>query len=360
MHAPKRRFEPAVIERLFAQPYRFQYFQAVRMIELWLRKRGMAEEGALANFLRFTNSTSLAFPASEIEALQPEPRAVAPTSAALAAALQSQELKYVRLTPTFMGLLGSSGALPAHYTERVAAQQIAERDDGPRAFLDTFSTRTLALFYEAWRKYRLELKYGGRKDGFLPLLLSLAGMGHTALRRRLSDHGDGVLDETVAYFATAMRQRPASSVQIARVLAEYFGQDVRAEQFIGRWYDVPATQQTALGLGNATLGGGAMAGTRVWQRDLRLRLVIGPLDLPSYEAFLPGGRAARALANMVTMFTGLSLEYEVQLVLRAADVRGSTLAGTRTAGARLGWDGFLVDGPQRQDRADVRYEIHAN
>jgi type VI secretion system protein ImpH len=285
---------------------------------------------------------------------------VAPSSAALAAALRSQELRYVRLTPTFMGLLGSSGALPAHYTERVAAQQIAERDDGARAFLDTFSTRTLALFYEAWRKYRLELKYGGRQDGFLPLLLSLAGMGHTALRRRLSDHGDGVLDETFAYFATAMRQRPASSVQIARVLSEYFGQPVRAEQFIGRWYDVPATQQTALGLGNATLGGGAMAGTRVWQRDLRLRLVIGPLDLPSYEAFLPGGRAARALGNMVTMFTGLSLEYEVQLVLRAADVRGSTLAGTRTAGARLGWDGFLVDGPHIQDRADVRYEIHAN
>jgi type VI secretion system protein ImpH len=360
MHAPKRRFEPAVIERLFAQPYRFQYFQAVRMIELWLHRRGVAGEGALANFLRFTNSTSLAFPASEIESLQPEPRAVEPKSAALAAALQSSELRYVRLTPTFMGLLGSSGALPAHYTERVAAQQIAERDDGPRAFLDTFSNRTLALFYEAWRKYRLELKYGGHKDGFLPLLLALAGMGHGALLRRLSDHGDGVLDESVAYFATAMRQRPASSVQIARVLSEYFGQNVRAEQFIGRWYDVPAAQQTALGLGNATLGGGAMAGTRVWQRDLRLRLVVGPLDLKSYESFLPGGRAARALGNMVTMFTGLSLEYEVQLVLRAADVQGVALTGTRTAGGRLGWDGFLVDGPQIQDRADVRYEIHAN
>jgi type VI secretion system protein ImpH len=360
MHATKRRFEPAVIERLFAQPYRFQYFQAVRMIELWLRRRGVADEGALANFLRFSNSTSLAFPASEIESLQLEPRAVAPSSAALAAALQSQELRYVRLTPTFMGLLGSSGALPAHYTERVAAQQVAERDDGPRAFLDTFSNRTLGLFYEAWRKYRLELKYGGREDGFLPLLLALAGMGHGALRRRLSDHGDGVLDESVAYFATAMRQRPASSVQIARVLSEYFGQNVRAEQFIGRWYDVPAAQQTALGLGNAMLGGGAMAGTRVWQRDLRLRLVIGPLDLKSYESFLPGGRAARALGNMVTMFTGLSLEYEVQLVLRADEVRGVALSGTRTAGGRLGWDGFLVDGPQVQDRADVRYEIHAN
>jgi type VI secretion system protein ImpH len=359
MHAPKRRFEPAVIERLFAQPYRFQYFQAVRMIELWLRRRGMPDDGPLSNFLRFSNSTSLAFPASEIESLQPEPRPVAPDSAALAAALRSSELRYVRLTPTFMGLLGSGGALPAHYTERVAAHVLAERDDGARAFLDTFSSRTLALFYEAWRKYRLALKYGGRKDGFLPLLLALAGMGQPALRGRLSGHGGGVLDESLAYFTTALRQRPASSAQIARVLSEYFCQPVRAEQFIGRWYDVPPAQQTALGLGNATLGRGAMAGARVWQRDLRLRLVIGPLDMASYEAFLPGGPAARALAGMVTMFTGLSLEYEVQLVLRAADVCGSTLAAGRTAGGRLGWDGFLVDGPQALDRADVRYDIHA-
>jgi type VI secretion system protein ImpH len=85
--------------------------------------------------------------------------------------------------------------------------------------------------------------------------------------------------------------------------------------------------------------------------------VIGPLDLAAYESFLPGGRAARALAGMVTMFTGLSLEYEVQLVLRGADVRGVTL-GAGTTG-RLGWDGFLVDGQEQQDRADVRYEIHA-
>lgn len=350
MPATKRRFEPAVIERLFAQPYRFEYFQAVRMIELWLRRRGVPEAGAVANFVRFQNSTSLSFPASEIEALYTEPRDLSAAGA---------ELRYVRMTPAFMGLLGSGGALPVHYTERVAAHALIERDDGPRAFLDTFSNRTLALFYQAWRKYRLEFTYhGGRKDGFLPLLLSLAGMGPASLRRRLSDHGDGVLDESVAYFATAMRQRPASAVQIARVLGEYFGQAVRAEQFIGRWYDVPLAQQTALGLGNAALGAGALAGTRVWQRDLRLRLVIGPLDLAAYDDFLPGGRAARALQAMLTMFTGLSLEYEVQLVLRAADVHGVALHADRIGG-RLGWDGFLVDGPQTLDRDDVRYEIHA-
>ncbi|MYM96692.1 type VI secretion system baseplate subunit TssG [Duganella vulcania] len=358
MHATKRRFEPAVIERLFAQPYRFEYFQAVRMLELWLKRHGAPAEGAVANYLRFQNSTSLNFPASQLEAMQPEPREVPTDPRALAHALQSAQLKYIRITPAFMGFLGSSGTLPAHYTERIAAHALYEKDEGPRAFLDTFSNRALALFYEAWRKYRLELKYQiDGKDTFLPLLLSLAGMGNESLRRRLADDGDGVLDESLGYFATAMRQRPASAVQIAKVLSEYFDQPIRAEQFIGCWYDVPLEQQTVLGLGNAVLGAGAMAGSRVWQRDLRLRLVVGPLDLEGYESFLPGGKAAKALKSMLTMFTGLSLEYEVQLVLRAADVQGARLEDDRVGG-RLGWDSFLVTDAQTQDRADVRYEIH--
>ncbi|QBE65940.1 type VI secretion system baseplate subunit TssG [Pseudoduganella lutea] len=360
MQPAQRRFEPAVIERLFAQPYRFEYFQAVRMLELWLKRHGKVRDGAVANFLRFTNSTSLAFPASQLEGIEVEPRDVGLDRHALAEALKSATLRYVRITPAFMGLLGNMGALPAHYTERIAAHAITTRDDGPRAFLDTFSNRSLALFYEAWRKYRLELKYQlDGKDGFLPLLLSLAGLGQPSLRSRFADgtHG-GLLDESVAYFATAMRHRPASSAQIARVLSEYFAVPVKTEQFIGRWYDMPEAQQCRLGMANAMLGGGAMAGARIWQRDLRLRIVIGPLKRARFDAFLPGGEAARALASMLSMMTGVSLEYEVQLVLCAREVQGASLADDRSGG-RLGWDTFLVTGDTPRNRDDVRYDVHA-
>jgi type VI secretion system protein ImpH len=359
MRTAKRRFEPSVIERLFEQPYRFQFFQAVRMLELWLKRNGVPHEGAVSGFLRFQNSISLNFAPSQLEALQPEPRDVPRDARGLTEALQRSELRYVRITPAFMGLLGTSGALPAHYTERIASHQLYGKDEGPRAFLDTFSNRSLALFYEAWRKYRLELQYQIEgKDRFLPLLLSLAGLGQESLRRRLSDGEGGVLDESVGYFAAAMRHRPASAVSIAQVLSEYFRQSVQVTQFIGRWYDVPSTQQTTLGASNAVLGSTAMVGSRVWQRDLRMRLTVGPLDRTSYESFLPGGSAARALEKMLTMFTGLCLEYEVVLVLRAADVQGVSLAPGRM-GARLGWDSFLIAGVGAVDRADVSYDIHA-
>lgn len=359
MQTAKRRFEPSVIERLFAEPYRFQYFQAVRMLELWLRRNGVPHEGAVANFVRFQNPISLSFPASQIEAVSPEPRTIARDARALGEALQSAQLTYVKLTPTFMGFLGGAGALPAHYTETIASHQLYEKDEGPRAFMDAFSTRSLNLFYEAWRKYRLELAYQlDGKDRFLPLLLSLGGLGNKSLTQRLAGRGDGVLDESMGYFAIAMSHKPASASSIARVLGEYFRAPIEATQFVGAWYDVPPTQQTSLGGANSQLGATAMSGTRVWQRDLRMRLTVGPLPRKDFNSFLPGGSAAQALEKMLTMFTGVALEYEVCLVLRAADVCGTSLQDGGVGG-RLGWDSFMATESPAEDRSDVRYHIHA-
>lgn len=359
MRATKRRFEPAVIERLFTEPYRFDYFQAVRLVELWLRRRGVPDREIVPGFLRFKNSTSLSFPASQLEAIDTEPRGLGRDPAALDSAVRARTLRYVRITPAFMGLLSGNGALPAHYTERIAEHEVYQREEGPRVFLDVFSTRSLAMFYEAWRKYRLPLKYQlTGKDEFLPLLLALSGLGPESLRKRLArpEHGM-VRDETLGYFAASIRHRPASAAQLGRVLSEYFGKPVAVEQFIGSWYEVPHAQQTMLGRVDAVLGSGAMVGARVWQRNLRLRLVVGPLDAAGFNAFLPGGLAARALRSLLAMFTGISLEYEIELVLRATDVRNVALAEGNLG--RLGWDAFMVSGPQAADRRDVSYLMHA-
>jgi type VI secretion system protein ImpH len=320
----------------------------VRLIEQWLARHGDPAAGARANFLRFANSTSLRFPASELEAILPEPREQALDGAALTASLASGALRYVQLVPAFAGLTGQAGALPVHYTERIVAHGASTKDAGARAFLDIFSSRSHELFYEGWRKYRLEQQGG---DSFLPLLLALAGVGNAALRERQR----GVLDQSLGHFAAAVRQRPASSVQIGRVLSAYFDAPVRLEQFVGHWYGVPLAQQSRLGLQHCVLGAGAMAGERVWQRDLRMRLVVGPLEHEPFLSFLPGGTRARALREWLAMFSGVTLEYEVQLVLLGRDVRGVTLGAA--IGARLGWDSFLAPHADGADRSDVCYEL---
>lgn len=358
MRRAQRRIDPGLIQQLARQPHRFGFFQAMRLLEQLFHRQGIGAGDALPLRVRFRNSLALGFPASELDdvALYDVDGVEVADDAGLEEVLAGSRVGQVHLTPAFMGLLGGTGTLPLHYTETLADRELYRRDRAARAFLDIFTTRMVALHYAAWKKYRLALQYElDRRERFLPLVLSLAGLGLPGLRERMVDGEGDVFDQAVAYHAGAIRQRPVSAVTLQRILGEYFGIPVRVEQFVGAWYRVPASQRTVLGSGTARLGSTALAGDRVWQRDLRMRLRLGPLDRRGFDAFLPGGAAAAALAKWLTLLLGSSLEYEVRLALRAEDVRGAGLGGD---GVRLGWDSYLCTRPVPAPRDDTCYELH--
>jgi type VI secretion system protein ImpH len=273
------------------------------------------------------------------------------------------EVERIEITPAFMSLLGSGGALPIFYTELLAERETYHRDTAARAFLDIFQHRAVSLFYEAWRKNRLAVQFeADRRNSFLPLVLSLAGTGQKALRERLHAKEGGVSDDTLAYFSGILQHRPVSARVIQQMVTEYFRVPVQLDQFVGRWFTLPRDSATSLGMANAVLGAGAVMGERVWQRDLRMRLTLGPMDREKFRRFLPGGTAALALRELLTMLTGVSLEYEIRLSLKAAEVKGVRLSkgsGQASGGALLGWDSFLTSQPQTGDRTDAGYDIHA-
>lgn len=329
-----------MIARLLADPQRFEFFQAVRLLQLWLGEHGIAPRQALDSHLRFPNSLSLAFPASEIERLAVE--------------RMHGGLPRFLLTPGFMGLLGAHGALPRDVTERILAWQGGEADavlaDAPRAFLDMFSTRMLALFYGAWKKHRVELMAGGPDDGFLPLLLAVAGLPEAALA--------GIDGKALAPYAGLLGRRPVSAAVLGRILSGHFALPVRIVEGIGHWDRLVPAERSALGAGAggtpAALGRAALLGERCWRPDLRVRVRIGPLDRQDYSLFLPHGARARRLRTLLGLFAAPALAYEVELVLRRTDVRPARLARD---GQRLGVDGWLLGGPAPEDRADLRYEL---
>ncbi|KLJ01992.1 type VI secretion system baseplate subunit TssG [Luteimonas sp. FCS-9] len=359
MRAPKRRFDPGVAQQLLAEPHRFEFFQAMRILEHLFVGQGTTVADAVPRHLRFRNTLSLGFPAAELEAVQAYASDGEPLEkpAAIEHAAATETVGEVHLTPSFMGLLGVSGALPLHYTETLAERETYQRDRAARAFLDIFTTRAVALHYGAWKKHRLAMQYElDRRERFLPLALSLGGLGMDGLRDRMRG-GDGeIFDQAAAYYAGAIRQRPVSAAMLRQVLCEYFGVDVQVEQFAGAWYTVPADQRTRLGMANAGLGTTALAGDRVWQRDLRMRLSIGPLDRAAFDDFLPGGSAALALGKWLTLLTGCVLEYEVRLVIRAEDVQPVGFVDGR--GGRLGWDSHLCTRPSPTPRSDACYHLH--
>jgi type VI secretion system protein ImpH len=323
-----------LIARLLAEPQRFDFVQAVRLLLLALDERGIPARRALERHLRFANSVALSFPPSQLEAAAREPDGY-------------------RLTPSFMGLLGAHGALPLHVTERLLALPADAADaQAARAFLDMFSTRMLALWYGAWQKYRVEHLVAGPRDGFLPMLLALAGVpGGAAFAE------GGVPDTALAAFAGLLRRRPVSAVVLGRVLSSHFGVAVRVQEGVGHWDRLAVSEQSALGTkfeNRALLGRRALLGARSWRPDLRVRVRIGPLDRARYDHFLPGAAGARALRTLLGLLAVPTLAYDIVLVLRRADLGPVRL---EPAGRRLGLDSYLLSAPAEADRADLRYEL---
>ncbi|RQH09905.1 type VI secretion system baseplate subunit TssG [Paraburkholderia dinghuensis] len=358
MQSPQRRIDSGVIERLLEEPHRFGFFQAVRLLERWfVEKTDARQRDVLPHRIGFRNTLSLAFPPSEIAGAVSYDEAGAPLADAhqRAAALDAGELGRVDLTPAFFGLLGCQGALPLNYTEQIVAREQLRRDRAAREFFDVFSNRATALFYSAWKKYRLPFHYElDRDERYLPLLLALAGIAGDGARESLQEGAGALFDEAMAGYAAAARHQPVSAAYLRQTLSDYFGVPVRVEQFVGKWYDVPPDQFSLLGQRNVVLGATALAGARVWQRDMRARLVVGPLSKAQYEAFLPGSEHAVALERALTLLARVTLEYEVLLVLRREEVAPSRLG----AGARIGWDAFLCTREADHDRRDARYELH--
>jgi type VI secretion system protein ImpH len=349
--------EPGVMQRLLDEPYRFKFFQAVHLIELWLRQNGVPHDLALTDYLTFRNSTSLTFPASQIEALAAQSGEEIRTVAQLGAALLARRLDGIAITPSFMGFLGSGGVLPNKYTERIAAVEHFKKDDGPRALLDLFSTRALALFYQANAKYRVEFMCDTQgEDGYLPRLLMLAGISTKAARARPQLDG-GLCDETLAYYAAVIRRRAVSGSSMSDVLAEYFGVPFEVVLFDGCWDMIPKQFQTTLLGANSILGRGATLGARRWTRDQRVRVRIGPLDKSNFNRFARGADGAKALEKLLSMFPCAPLKFRVQVVLRAQDVKTVHLGPAAPGKLGLGRDTFLTTRPVDVDYGNMQYDL---
>lgn len=354
MQAALGRFDPGLIEQLVQAPHRFEFLQAVRLLDGLFRHDSTGRThgaDAVSDRIRFRNTLHQGFAPAEIEALEVWHDATDDRDG-------PARLRKVEITPYCIGLLGTHGVLPAHYTERISERERYYRDRAARALLDIFANRAIGQFYLAWKKYRLPLQYeSDRRNRFLPLVLSVAGLGFDALRDRMRTGPGGVEDEAIARVASLLSQHPLSAKALERILAGHFRIPVRVEQFVGAWYVLPDEQRTALGGRNAALGRTALAGGRVWQRNLRVRLHLGPLSAADYHAFLPGGESAAALAKLLMLATGHQFEYEICPCLRAEDVPPATLDVGKPI--RLGRDTFLASRPLARDRADAAYAADA-
>ncbi len=345
MEAPSRRSHIGIIAQLRREPHRFEFFQAVRLLEL---------ESSLAG-----NQASIGFdipPQREVVRLRAAPSLSFPSSSLPQTATsenQTTELRQSALT-----LVGTLGTLPQHYSE-LLLKRIQLKDYSLRDFLDAFQHRSASFFYRAWRKYRFPFEFeharprGKRDDDFTLTLRALVGLGTSGLMR----------DEAPEwmYFSGLFADPRRSQVGLEGLLKDVLDTPVEVEQFVGRWLELEPEQcsrlSSAQGGGDFhRLGMGFVLGTRVWDVQSTIRARVGPLRRADFVSLLPGTPRLARVERLVRDYLNADISCEMELSLAPGDAAPVRLGGL----SRLGQDSFLEAGASGSKSVVVRITLRTD
>jgi type VI secretion system protein ImpH len=378
------RRQPALAEELLDEGYRFDFFQALKILDA-VHEAEIGDESdpvdRLADVVRLRALPSLSFPASSIYRVGRPGRwdgdsRTDPTHPPLTA-----------VTMTFFGLTGPNGTLPVEYTDLLCRLSHSGGIDpfertALRDWLDIFNHRLGLMMYSAWEKYRFPVKFAkfvrardAREllppdqrrsvpppDPFTWSLLSLCGLGTPALQNRLrfspaptdEDVSPAPLaridDLAILHYSGLFARRVPSALGLQILLSNYFGVDVLVQEFSGQWLSFNPTTPIDLGPnGQGRLGRNTIAGQRVWDAVSRFRIVLGPLRYREFVEFLPDAypvperKGFFLLSQLIRLYVGAEFDFDVQLVLLGTEVPDCVIQEVSEAdlGVRLGWNTWL-------------------
>lgn len=321
----------ALKARLRDEPFRFDFFQAVRRLECAhpdLPRIGFSQRPS-HDPVRFAQEPTLAFAPSAIarfdDSASPAPR----------------------LEGRFLGLLGPNGPMPLHLTEYVHDRILHHDDRALARFLDMFNHRMISLFYRAWASAQLPVSFDRPdEDRFAMFIGSTIGRGPRPFQGR-----DSVPDVAKLHYSGRLACPTRNAEGLRAILGDFFGLPCRIIEFVGQWLDLPAASRCRLGASRQTglLGLSTIVGSRFWECQQKFRIRLGPMSLAKYERLLPTEPSFRRLVDWVRNYVGDQLMWDAQLVLKKQEVPPTHL-GRR---GRLGWTTWLASEAFERDPDDL-------
>ncbi|WP_192364636.1 type VI secretion system baseplate subunit TssG [Mesorhizobium mediterraneum] len=258
-----------------------------------------------------------------------------------------------RVTVANLGLMGPEGPMPLHLTrwvlDRLSQRWFTGADARQTSdttfvdFVNILQHRMIALYYRAWADahpaVQVERAVGGRVRAMLE---AMAGIG-------LPGTHNPDLDAVKLRQAASLASQVDGPERLTLFLAEAFKVPVQIKEFVAAWMTIPATLQTRLAQAYAVLGRGATIGPRVFSRQSRIELRVGPLGYEEFKAFLPGGQRLKMFKQAVRDMVGESLDVDLRIVLAREAV-----PQPRIGAVQLGRTTWLARPAERGDADEMR------
>jgi type VI secretion system protein ImpH len=320
----------AFFTALARAPYRYDFYQTMRRLECLYpdRPRWGCASRPVDEPVRLGQAPELSFAPAPLASFSP-----------------ATATRPARLEVRLFGLMGPNGPLPFHLTEYARERLLHAGDATFSRFLDLLNHRFITLLYRAWAQGQPHVNRDRPDDDrFAVYIGSLIGVSTPALRGR-----DAVPDEAKLFHAGTLSRDVRNADGLAAILSDFFKVPLRIEEFVGQWLPLRDGDRVRLGGRGASLGQGTVLGGRVWDRQSKFRIHVGPLTRTQYERFLPGGPLLRTLVDWVRLYLSFELEWDVRLTLHRREVPHLALDGR----SRLGWTTWLGRRPAEADADDL-------
>ncbi|SIT59019.1 conserved hypothetical protein [Mesorhizobium prunaredense] len=266
---------------------------------------------------------------------------------------QAKDKTPARVTVANLGLMGPEGPMPLHLTrwvlDRLSQRWFTGADARQTSdttfvdFVNILQHRMIALYYRAWADahpaVQVERAVGGRVRAMLE---AMAGIG-------LPGTHNPDLDAVKLRQAASLASQVDGPERLTLFLVEAFKVPVQIKEFVATWMTIPATLQTRLAQAYAVLGRGATIGPRVFSRQSRIELRVGPLGYEEFKTFLPGGQRLKMFKQAVRDMVGESLDVDLRIVLAREAV-----PPPRIGAVQLGRTTWLARPIERGDADDMR------
>lgn len=275
---------------LIQAPQEFDFYQAVYALQNQAKRAG--QDNAAVGRDNFPNKEAVRFSAAQLVGYAGAPiNKISPV-------LGSKQLD---MAVTFMGLTGTNGVLPFHYTETVL-QRMRHKDHALRDFFDMLNNRVIALYYRSWEKYRFAIGYEQNGCGATdPISVAISNL-------------TGAEEELELYFAGYFRHAVRNEANLRNMLTELVNGDVEIETLQGQWITMADDEVTRLCSRHqpegtfACLGVNSMLGDQMWDLSSKVEIILKPTHAADFDRLKPNSANRKIIEKLVSGYLGPAIK----------------------------------------------------
>ncbi|WPY01671.1 TssG superfamily type VI secretion protein (plasmid) [Candidatus Trichorickettsia mobilis] len=249
----------------------------------------------------FVSAIDFSFPAAEIRTIK----------------LTHNNNIEVKAIANFLGIIGPTGILPAHYTEMIIeGGKVKDRE--LLDFIDIFYDKIIKLFLNIIKKYDIHLGYesyvlGGKSNSihsWLPLT-NLIGVS-----KKIADKAiPGFLLNYLGLLLNSSR----SGYNLKIILSNYLALPVEIQQFISESITLDKRECSKLAKINNQLGVTLYLGQKAYFYQNRIKIIIGPMNLSIYSQLVIESEVRNTLNQILDFYLGAEIKYQLFFLLLDKD-----------------------------------------